>query len=347
MAAAAAAGGGGARWLLKPSLSNKGAGIALVRDAAAVAAHVAALRDVGEWVLQRYVERPLLWRGRKFHLRVYALADADLRVRVFREALCLCAALPYPGGGRGGDDDDGDLRAHITNTCVAADAPGFVEADAVHRLAELPAALAARAAAARGGATATNADADAGLAQTAALFARVCAVISQCFLALRGAPASFAPLPNAFELYGVDFLVEEQDDDDDDDGDAATAAGLRLRVLEFNPTPDIAQTGGRLEHVIGALLEEVVRTCVDSRFPPPPACADARPAGAGAPPPIPAAEAAPAMMRRLAAQYAEAWRSHRAHGAARCAPDACALVRWEEVLALPPRPGGPSGMRLT
>jgi hypothetical protein len=181
--AAIAAAPAGARWLLKPSLANKGAGFALVRSAEAAAAHVAALRNVGEWVLQRYVERPLLlWRGgRKFHLRVYALADGDLRVRVFREALCLAAALPYGDGG--GDD----ARRHITNTCVAAEAGGgdFCEEEAVHRLAELPAELAARASARSGGgggggdaaAAPGAAAAAAGLAQTAALYARICAVV--------------------------------------------------------------------------------------------------------------------------------------------------------------------------
>eukprot|EP01047_Picozoa_sp_COSAG01_P020499 COSAG01_NODE_1168_length_11426_cov_339.595038_8_plen_79_part_00 len=49
-----------------------------------------------EWVVQRYVRRPMLVDGRKFHLRVYVLAVGRLSVYVCRDML---VRAPHPING--------------------------------------------------------------------------------------------------------------------------------------------------------------------------------------------------------------------------------------------------------
>jgi hypothetical protein len=62
----------------------------------------------------------------------------------------------------------------------------------------------------------------------------------------------FQTLPNAFELFGVDFLV-----------DAEGTAWL----LELNAFPDFAQTGEDLkEVVVGRLFEETIDVAVKPFF---------------------------------------------------------------------------------
>jgi hypothetical protein len=57
------------------------------------------------------------------------------------------------------------------------------------------------------------------------------------------------PLPfPSFELYGVDFLVDE---------------AFRVSLLEFNPSPDVKQTGKRLDGIIARLLDGVVGLATD------------------------------------------------------------------------------------
>lgn len=64
------------RWILKPSTLNKGAGLTLGEGFEPLRSAIHESPDIREWVLQEYVEKPLLAGGRKFHLRAYALAGA-------------------------------------------------------------------------------------------------------------------------------------------------------------------------------------------------------------------------------------------------------------------------------
>lgn len=72
---------------------------------AAVSAALLASAQQQLWVLQRYVARPLLLRGRKFHLRVMILAVGDLSVFVHRNAVALFASDDFSA------EDFSDRRA--------------------------------------------------------------------------------------------------------------------------------------------------------------------------------------------------------------------------------------------
>ena len=76
-------------WILKEANTNNALGVRLVpRDSVSdtLAAMVEAGRRDGcgdnDTILQRYISRPLLLRGRKFHIRVNVLARGYLQVRM-------------------------------------------------------------------------------------------------------------------------------------------------------------------------------------------------------------------------------------------------------------------------
>lgn len=62
------------------------------------------------------------------------------------------------------------------------------------------------------------------------------------------------PLPNAFELYGVDFLVERI---------ASPQPQFCVKLLEFNAEPAIELTGPRLTWALEDLFKAVACVCVD------------------------------------------------------------------------------------
>lgn len=141
-------------WILKPGMSDRGQGIRLFstenelraifeefeelesdseddggergeeKDGVEGESHASSATDVvtsqlRHFVAQAYVRPPALVDGRKFHLRVYVLAVAGLRVYVYRPVLALFAAHAYhPPWELDGDDGTQDLAGHLTNTCL-------------------------------------------------------------------------------------------------------------------------------------------------------------------------------------------------------------------------------------
>jgi tubulin--tyrosine ligase len=59
----------------------------------------------------------------------------------------------------------------------------------------------------------------------------------------------FCPMSNCFEVYGLDFMVDED---------------LQVHFLEVNPGPDFKQTGNRLQGLISQLWEQISTIVVDS-----------------------------------------------------------------------------------
>ncbi|PYH98296.1 tubulin-tyrosine ligase family protein [Aspergillus ellipticus CBS 707.79] len=188
------------------------------------------------FIAQPYIDPPLLIpssHNRKFHIRTYVLAVGSLKVYVFKEMLALFAAKPYCPPWED-EDEVKDLARHLTNTCFQEG--GSANKESVRRFWQLE-------------------DYIPGLGSTwkEKVFDQICAVSGEIFeAAARGMMVHFQTLPNAFELFGVDFLIDKS-------GNAW--------LLELNAYPDFAQTGEDLkEAVVGRLFEETVDVAVKPFF---------------------------------------------------------------------------------
>ncbi|KAI1654804.1 sure-like protein [Daldinia decipiens] len=173
------------------------------------------------FVAQPYIHPPLLLPGdnRKFHIRTYVACIGRLDVYVYKDMLALFAGKPYTAPATATNTSSVDLEAHLTNTCLQRS----VDDGTVRRFWDLP------------------------LPQQrkADVFAQICAVTGEAFeAAARAMQMHFRPLANAFEVFGLDFLV-------DADGTAW--------LLEVNAFPDFRQTGDELKDLVQGLWEEVLR----------------------------------------------------------------------------------------
>ncbi|KAL7622523.1 hypothetical protein AAE478_008030 [Parahypoxylon ruwenzoriense] len=243
-------------WILKPGMSDRGQGIRLFSSMEELQEIFEGWEEDSEdedededgngngngittshlrhFVAQPYIHPPLLLPGdnHKFHIRTYVLCVGSLDVYVYREMLALFAGKPYvaPGAGApGGADGDIDLEAHLTNTCLQRS----IDDGTVRRFWDLPLA--------------------GGVEQRERIFARVCEVAGEAFeAAARGSRVHFRPLANAFEVFGLDFLLD--------------AEGCPW-LLEVNAFPDFAQTGEELrDRVVRGLWEGVVERAVEGFF---------------------------------------------------------------------------------
>lgn len=190
--------------------------------------------------MQRYIDRPLLIDGRKFHVRVYVVAIGTLQVYVFHRALALFSLHPYS------PTELQNLYAHITNTCYqkqgSTDDEPFDEERAVWLFDEM-----CEHAAALLVAEGRSPD-----ELAAMLWRQIDAIVRETFEACIR-EAGYTPLCNAFEFYGFDFIIDEE---------------LHVWLLEVNAGPDMGQTGERLRNaVVQPLVNGAVSLVLEHLFP--------------------------------------------------------------------------------
>lgn len=176
------------------------------------------------FVAQPYIHPPLLLSSdqRKFHIRTYVLCAGSLSVYVYRHMLALFAAKPYTAPWDGPEDTE----SFLTNTCLQ-DSPNETS---VRRFWDLP--LPSE--------------------QLESIFDHICVVTGEVFEAAAVAmPLHFQTLPNAFEVFGLDFMVDEQ---------------RQTWLLEVNAFPDFRQTGLDLEDIVEGFWRGVMRKGVATFF---------------------------------------------------------------------------------
>ncbi|KAI4626184.1 uncharacterized protein J4E87_004684 [Alternaria ethzedia] len=177
---------------------------------------------------------------RKFHIRTYVLATSALQVYIYRPMLALFAARPYvpPWDDVLQTDRDEAMRAHLTNTCLqeSGDREG-----SVGLFWDLPSSLPQQPDL---GSVKMDAQAD----WKDKVFEQIKETTGATFeAAARGMSIHFQPLPNSFEIFGLDFMVGIEPD-----------GQLNTYLLEVNAFPDFRQTGSELSGMIEGLFEGVV-----------------------------------------------------------------------------------------
>ncbi|KAL9936554.1 hypothetical protein V8E36_004622 [Tilletia maclaganii] len=275
------------KWfILKPAMADRGNGIRLFasldqlrtifeefegddedqdedEDAAAGQSHdndtAVMTSQLRHFVIQEYISSPLLLSApsgqrptsaRKFHLRAYVLCVGGLKVYLADEMLALFAPLPYSPPGVTANDTtyaSDDLRRHLTNTCLQSEDKtdtSRVSEENVFLFSELEGMSRSSD---RGNEAMTRAELD-------TIKGSVVDVLAQTFTACATAGSIHWQMwPNAFEVFGIDLLVESVPERER----TTDSSSFKVWLLEINAQPDFAQTGSRLEPTIEHLFGRV------------------------------------------------------------------------------------------
>ncbi|KAF8213396.1 tubulin-tyrosine ligase [Mycena galopus ATCC 62051] len=274
-------------WILKPGMADRGNGIRMFNSKAALEKIFEEFEDAdsddqseGEdnktavvtsqlrhFVIQEYLNNPLLidpaevsiagsskpdkLRGSKFHLRAYCVAQGALKVFLFDKVLALFSAVPYirPSAGEGEDGDPlpVDLGPHLTNTSLQAERGEegvrlFSELASCHILSG-----------------SDNRRAQFSTEDIKIIMDQMVVVLAETFKAALENPIHFQPLPNCFELFGIDFLVTNSPE---------TQPRFQVSLLEINAEPAIELTGPRLSWILQDLFNAIGKVCVEPFFSP-------------------------------------------------------------------------------
>jgi tubulin--tyrosine ligase len=208
------------------------------------------------FIAQPYIHPPLLLYPpsssdnalRKFHIRTYVLAVGALQIFVYKPMLALFAARPYtpPWSSSDSANPEEALKSHLTNTCLqdSNDREG-----SVGLFWSLPDSIPAQS-------SSSPAPAATPALWKEQIFQQICAITGETFeAAARGMSIHFQPLPNAFEIFGLDFMVSVEQD-----------GALNTWLLEVNAFPDFRQTGEELKGLVEGLFEGVVDRAVAPFF---------------------------------------------------------------------------------
>jgi hypothetical protein len=117
-------------WILKPTGLNRGKGIHVVNSFKALKSQVKyycqdaqkqnqmpslprnLVQDRKNFVIQKYIERPMLLNNRKFDIRVWALLTQDMDLYFFREGYLRLSSKPFAL------DNFQDEITHLTNVAI-------------------------------------------------------------------------------------------------------------------------------------------------------------------------------------------------------------------------------------
>jgi len=235
-------------WIAKASSSNRGENLFFSHD---VDTLIEALREsslrsenpVQEWVVQRYVAPPLLIGNRKFHIRAHFLVVGCPYTGMTRAWLhrrhhvLLASSVPYNG-------ESQDRHVHLTNHCIQAKHPNYNEESQIFHFDSLRKLFHFKEGQGRGGGKALNLE--------KYLLERMSTALSEALAAAAAAPVAFAPLPQAFELFGADFTLEDR-------GSEPPSVWL----LEVNAGPDLEVFGQRYRSECVDLLRSCMKLAVE------------------------------------------------------------------------------------
>ena len=116
-AAAAAKQRGETMWIVKPPPLNRGRGIHVFKTLKAVESFLKQRRPNSHWVVQKYIEDPLLLDGRKFDIRLLVLVTPDQKVWMYRDSYVRTASGTYDPSNKS-DAYVADQSIHLVNDAV-------------------------------------------------------------------------------------------------------------------------------------------------------------------------------------------------------------------------------------
>eukprot|EP00347_Sterkiella_histriomuscorum_P014075 403362257 len=98
-------------WLVKPANMNQGRGIEIFNDLQEIQKFLSSRPMFSYWVIQKYIEKPLLFKNRKFDIRVWALATHDNEFYFYKDGYLRTSSDAY-------SLDNENNYVHLTNNCL-------------------------------------------------------------------------------------------------------------------------------------------------------------------------------------------------------------------------------------
>ncbi len=223
-------------WIAKPESLNRGRGIQVIRSVKELEAATSAANNPtkGSWIVQKYIENPMLINDRKFDIRQYVLVTNTLDVYFYREGYLRLCSVPYR-------TDTTDDAVHLTNNAVQRKLEGYGEHEEGNQMTydEMAAVLVEQ-----GGPT-MEAVRDEMKRQVGLCIESVASKLNPERLK--------APF---FEIFGFDFMLHG-------------APTFQVVTIEVNTNPCLDQSSAILKKLLPEMLDDAFALTLDKSHPAP------------------------------------------------------------------------------
>ncbi len=216
-------------WLLKPAGNNRGQGIQLLDSLSALdslLAQQATPRRGKQFVLQKYIEKPLLIQNRKFDMRIWVLVNQDMNLYVYQEGYIRTSSSVYSLE----KESLQDMFIHLTNTAIQKENTTYNQFEEANQLSY---AMFQEVLSREHGC-------DPEFLQNT-LLPRIYHIILLVF----SSTSLNHSQPFCYELFGLDFMIDHV---------------FNVSLLEVNTNPCLEQTGSLLSALIPQMVSQMFRT---------------------------------------------------------------------------------------
>lgn len=215
-------------WLVKPAAENQGRGIAIFKnDLQGMKRFLASKAPNIPWVIQKYIERPLLYCGRKFDIRMWAVITWKRELYYYRHGYVRTSSDTY-------SLDNNLSSVHLTNNCLQKykDKYGCFEEGNTLSLEVLEKYMAEQ---------------YPGFNLDKHVFPRVRDLMIDTFLSVKN-ELNPGERRNCFELLGFDFMIDED---------------LRTWLIEVNTNPYLGVPNKFIEGLLPKMLNDLFAITLD------------------------------------------------------------------------------------
>ena len=216
-------------WLVKPCGQNQGRGIEIFSSVPEIRKFLLSKPSLTAWIVQKYIERPMLYNGRKLDIRVWAIITHKRELYFYRHGYIRTSSDTYNLESR-------ENHVHLTNNCLQRyrkNYGAFEEGNTIsystfiqYLSEQFPG-------------KEFNFESQ--------FIARMRDIILDCYLSVRN-ELNQSGRRNCFELLGFDFLMDED---------------FRLWLLEVNTNPYLGIPNKYIEGLLPKMLNDMFEIVLD------------------------------------------------------------------------------------
>ena len=213
---------------------NQGKGIEICRSLREITNSLRAKSTSSLWVVQKYIEKPLLFNGRKFDIRIWGLVTAKRELFCYRRGYVRTSSIEYDLNGK-------DNYIHLTNNCLQqlGENYGVYEEGNTLSLEDFENYL-------------KSTFPEYNLMFNTHFLPRIKDLMIDTYLSCKKSIHKDKK-KHMFELLGFDFLIDED---------------FRVWLLEVNTNPYLGVPNPYIETLLPEMLDDMLEITVDTVIPP-------------------------------------------------------------------------------